>query len=430
MRDRLTTLAGALLALAVVYGLFFASDEPLPTVTRPLTTEKGANGYYALHQWLVGEHVNTYSLRARFSSLAGNSGIAEETGNILVTTLPYFRPVRESESGFLFDWVASGNTLLVLAALNDTPDWSLTATAPLLDDLRTITGTNFVALLEDEAAPDPAAEDGEEEFRLPISMFEDTGTEQDFDIVPRTGHPLMTGISAMKAESDFASSVWRAEVDQFELVFELASIEKTDTATIWQKQFGNGQIITVGSGTLLTNRVIAMADNRRFVANLVRQNLDNGATVIFDDLHQGLSSIYDPDAFFSDSRLHHTIYFILAFWLLYIVGSSNRLLDPQTGATPLRQTDFVEATAGFISRRMSASAVGLWMYRLWFNDLRRHMHLKQNGEPLWRELGALKSFDKRLLGKLESQYQRLSNEQDLTLIEVHNTIREARKAIG
>lgn len=429
MRDRLTTLAGALIALIVVYGLFFGSEEP-PTVTRPLTIEKGANGYFALHQWLVGEYVNTYSLRGRFSSLAGNSGIPDETGNILVTTLPYSRPIREVESESLLSWITRGNTLLVLAAINDTPDWAFSAATPFLVDLETITGIDFVPLLEDAPGPDPASEDGEEAGRIPISIFEDTGIEQEFEILPRTGHPLMEGISAMKAESDYSSSVWRAEVDQFELVLELATMQDTDTAAIWQRKFGNGQIITVGSGSLLTNRMIAKGDNRRFVANLVRQNLENGATVVFDDLHQGLSNIYDPDAFFSDSRLHNTIYFIVAFWLLYIVGSSNRLLDPRAVAKPLRQTDFVEATAGFINRRMSRSAVGLWMYRSWFDDLRRHMNLKPNGEPVWQELDALKTLDKRLLGKLERQYRRLTNEQDVTLIEIHNTIQEARKAIG
>ena len=430
MRDRLTTLAGALLSLVVIYGLFFGSDEQVLPITRPLTIEKGENGYFAMHQWLIGEHVNTYSLRGRFSSLAGNPGIPDETGNILITTLPYSRPMRESESEDLSSWIESGNTLLVLAALNDTPDWSFSAATPFLADLETITGLSFVSEFEESTEPDQVSEDGEDSVRTPVSIFENTGVEQEFEIVPRTGHPLMKGISVMKAESDFRSSVWRAEADQFELVLELATMQQTDTPAIWQRKFGNGQIITVGSGTLLTNRMIASADNRKFVANLVRQNLENGSTVVFDDLHQGLSNIYDPDAFFSDSRLHYTVYFVVAFWLLYVVGSSNRLLDPQSNAKPPRQTDFVEATAGFINRRMSKSAVGLWMYRSWFNDLRRHMHLKLNGEPVWQELAALTTLDKRLLGKLDRQYERLVNEQDVNLIELHNTIHEARKAIG
>lgn len=430
MRDRLITFAGALLALVVVYGLFFGNVESPSTVTRPITIERGDNGYFAFQQWLVAEGVSTYSLRGRFSNLAENSEIPNETGNILVTTLPYLRPMREHESASLLNWISDGNTLLVLAAINDTPDWSITTTTPFLDDLQTITGIYFVALPDEGAESEPGADNGDESIPTTISLFEDTGIGQEYEIVPGAGHPLLRGIRSMKAKSDFSSSVWGAEADQDELILEVAAMQKTDSAAIWQGKFGEGQIITVGSGTLLTNRMIASADNRIFVANLVRHNLGYGATVVFDDLHQGLSNIYDPDAFFSDSRLHYTVYFIIGLWLLYIVGSSTRLVDPPEMALPVRQTDFVEATAGFIKRRMSNTAVGMWVFQSWFNDLRRHMHLAVNGEPVWQELGALKTLDKRLLVKLEHLYQRLIEERSVSLIELHNTIQEARKAIG
>ena len=101
MRDRLTTFIGALLALIVVYGLFFGKAEPISPITRPLTIERGGNGYFAFQQWLASEGVSTYSLRGRFSSLGGSSGVASAAGNILVTTLPYVRPLRESEADLL-----------------------------------------------------------------------------------------------------------------------------------------------------------------------------------------------------------------------------------------------------------------------------------------------------------------------------------------
>ncbi|HNP35225.1 MAG TPA: DUF4350 domain-containing protein [Woeseiaceae bacterium] len=430
MRDRLVTFVGALLALFVVYGLFSGTTAPQQTVTRPTSIEQGDNGYFAVQQWLVGAGVSTYSLRGRFSNLANNAEIPSETGNILVTTLPYSRPMREIESESLLDWIAAGNTVLVLAAINETPDWSLTATPAFFDDLQTITGIRFVALPVESGDPDPASDGAGESIRTTLSQFEDTGTGQEYEIVPRTGHPLMRNIRSMQARSDFRSSVWGTDVDHYELILELATMPETGTAVVWQGQFENGQVITVGSGTLLTNSMIASADNRIFVANLIQQNLGDGATVIFDDLHQGLSNIYDPEAFFSDRRLHYTIYFIVGLWLLYVVGSSNRLLDPQDMSMQVRQTDFVEATAGFIKRRMSDAAVGMWMYQLWFNDLRRQMHLAINGEPVWQELGTLKTLDKRLLAKLERQYRHLTEEKKISLIELHNTIHAARKAIG
>ena len=51
MKDRLVTLLGALLALAVVYALFFQRGREPPS-TRPLSIEVGRNGYRALWNWL------------------------------------------------------------------------------------------------------------------------------------------------------------------------------------------------------------------------------------------------------------------------------------------------------------------------------------------------------------------------------------------
>lgn len=430
MRERLTTLAGALLALAVVYGLFFAGETEPPPVTRPTTVEKGDNGYFALHEWLAAGNVKTYSLRERFTSLYEDPAIANASGNILATTLPYLRPFRDIESETLLDWVVDGNTLLILAAINDTPDWALATNTPFLDNLKTISGMGFESIDEEPGTSEQRAGQDPEQPSNRILIFEDSGVSQEFDIEPHPEHPLMNGVSRLAAASDFVSAVWQAEVDQFEMVLELASMQMTKTPALWQRKYGDGQIIVVGSGTMLTNRMIASADNRKFVANLVRNHLADGATFIFDDLHQGLSVIYDPDAFYSDSRLHYTIYFILGFWLLYIVGSSNRLLDPQAKKKSLRQAEFIEATGAFINRHMSRSGVGMWIYRSWFNDLRRHLGLELNGQPVWHELSTLTALDKRLLGKLQQQYEQLTARRKVNLIELHNTIHAARKAIG
>ena len=430
MRDRMTTLAGAILALLVVYALFFGSPAPERPVTRPTTAERGGNGYYALYHWLAGEQVPTMSLRDRFTTLGATGRLPGDTGNILVTTLPYATPIRDAELGAVLDWVESGNTLLALAALNDTPDWSRMAGSNLIDDLEALSDLRFTSVGDQPGAQDPDDATISPDAGEALILFDDAGGEQEYAIVPTAGHPLMQGVSDIRAVSDFASAAWTPEPIDYELLLEVAVLQSTRTAAIWQKKIGDGQILLAASGSFLTNRALARGDNRRFVANLVRIHLGDGGTVIFDDLHQGLSTIYDPEAFFADERLHNTLYVLIALWFLYVIGSSNRLVSPRPGAAPIRQSDFVEAVGGFVCRHTSRATVGLQIYRAWFNELRRQMGLPTNGEPVWNEIEHLATVDKRLAGELRRQYRLLESNRNVDLVTVHNTIYEAKRAFG
>ena len=427
MRERLVTLAGALIGLMVIYGLFMSEPEEGPAVSRPASHERGANGYGALNEWLVMGGVRTDSLRERFSTLADDARYPAATGNLLITTLPYYMPMREAESVELLGWVDSGNTLLVLAAVNDTPEWIDLAPSPWVDDLQTVSGLSITPI--DEAA-DASSGDQENDTSSPLVLFDEPGTGHEYDILPVARHPLMDGVETMRAVSDSATWVWTAEVERYELLLGIATMEETATDMIWQRRFGDGHILVVGSGTMFTNRMIAEADNRVFVANIVDRMLADDGTVIFDDLHQGVSVLYDPEAFYADSRLHQTVYFVIGFWLLYIVGSSNRLYQPSSKSKVPRQSDFLDATGGFISRHLTPANAGLLMYRLWFNDVRRHMGLATNGEPVWRELDAPTLIDRRLLAKLQRMYSMLTNGRRVNLVDLHNSIRKARKAVG
>ncbi|HUL81986.1 MAG TPA: DUF4350 domain-containing protein, partial [Gammaproteobacteria bacterium] len=87
MKDRLVTLLGALLALAVVYALFFQRPGA-PPVTKPLSIEAGRNGYLALRNWLEAEHVKVVSLRDRYPKLLTDTTLAD-SGNVLIVTMPF-----------------------------------------------------------------------------------------------------------------------------------------------------------------------------------------------------------------------------------------------------------------------------------------------------------------------------------------------------
>ena len=56
----------------------------------------------------------------------------------MFTTLPHALPVRPQEATQLDAWVARGNTVVVMAALDDTPLWAL-ADTKLVDSLGRLT---------------------------------------------------------------------------------------------------------------------------------------------------------------------------------------------------------------------------------------------------------------------------------------------------
>ncbi len=110
-------------------------------VPRPTTEERGANGYQAAMQWLDHEHIRTISLRERYDRLPKKNLAA--TGNLLIVTLPATAVFKTEEFRPLDHWVREGNTLVVLAALSDTPDWAFSFGGMTPGDLNLLTGLEF-----------------------------------------------------------------------------------------------------------------------------------------------------------------------------------------------------------------------------------------------------------------------------------------------
>src|SRR5471032_188843 len=126
MKDRLATLAASLGALALFLVLFVHGEgivDPRRNVPRPTTEEARGTGYRAALSWLQASGLRTLSLRERFDALFARHVLAR-SGNVLVVTMPGIETFRIGEMHKLADWIRDGNTLLVLAALADNPDWA------------------------------------------------------------------------------------------------------------------------------------------------------------------------------------------------------------------------------------------------------------------------------------------------------------------
>lgn len=423
MNDRLVTAVGAIAALAIIYALFFGASTEVP-VTRPLSNEAGRNGYLALSSWLESGDVPVVSWRERFDGLLAADTDLAPTGNVMLTTLPTQYALRESEQQQLIGWIRRGNTLLIMAALNDSPDWLAAIPAGGNDFLELI-----YALTGRTPRPLPILD--EASGRRFLNNRADAGDAVVFGSTP---HPLMADVDRLEGLSDTESSKWY--LDATETLYSerpylsLARDLAADSEAAWQIPLEAGQVLLFASGSLLANHLIAGSDARKFIGNLLAFHLGPGGAFIFDDMHQGLSSLYDPAAFFADSRLHRTIAFLLAAWLVYLLAASNRIAPVRPERSEPRQADLLDGIGGFMARRLDTRETGLMLFADWFREVREHRGLAADPAPPWQALAATPTLGRPLLARLRDDYERLAAGQRIDLVHLHNRIRQARKAIG
>ena len=425
MRDRLTTAAGALVALAIFAALLLVDRQTPPT--RPISDEAGLNGYRALHDWLLASGVPVASHRERLAGAATTDAARDDgpattplaatyTGgdHLFLTTMPHHTRMRSDEVGALKHWVAEGNTLLVLAALNDTPEWAeRLSTAPfLIDDLESLTDLKFTAVVDGDGDAVTAGTRGR---TMPIKL----GAVD--------AHPLAAGIDGLEGETDAPASLWQVESATSGPRLRLAVFRGQDLAqdvdAAWQIRHGRGTIFVVSLGSLLTNRVVGRAGNAALFANLLYYHLGPGKTVIFDDLHQGLSAVYDPQAFFADRRLHVSILFVLVLWLVYMAGTWNRLAPVREAAVQPGQQDFVHAAGGFLARKLDPVDAGRLLFASWFANFDGRQAAFD--KPPWPKLDGNPAMDKELLGQLKASHARLEAGRRENLTRLRNRIRRA-----
>jgi len=340
IKERVLVLALAAGALGLFYILFFPkpradSDE----IVRPLSSESRPEGYLAVWRWLGEQHIHAVSLRYRYDRLP--SLLSMPTGNLLLVTLPQWAPARAVELEKLEGWVERGNTLLIMAAIHDTPPWSLAADPLLKEKVERLTGLHL-------------------EIRPPGKADLKALLADRLDVVPRGEHPLLAGVRHITAVSKLPvpagdslanrSVVRNARLNgpDDSIPLELATRADSGEPALWLVRRGAGQIVLSSVSSPFSNGAVAVTDNARFLANIIAWCCGPGATVVFDDAHQGATAYYDGRAFFADPRLHHTIGWILLLWLALVLGALP-LRAAQRSWQPLDEGAYVEASARYFA---------------------------------------------------------------------------------
>jgi hypothetical protein len=360
IKERVLVLALAAGALGLFYVLFFpkpsnAADE----IVRPLSSESRPEGYLAAWRWLEEQHIRVVSLRYRYDRLP--SLLGKPTGNLLLLTLPQWVPARAAELEKLEGWVERGNTLLVMAAIDDTPPWSLDADPLLEEKIEHLAGmhletppagkTNLQSLLADR-----------------------------LDIVPRGGHPLLAGVRHITAAAKLPVRNGRLTGPDGSIPLQLATRADSGEPTLWLMRRGAGQIVLSSVSSPFSNGAVALSDNARVLANIIAWCCGPGATVIFDDAHQGATAYYDGRAFFADARLHHTLWWIVFLWLALVLGALP-LRAVQRSWQPLDEGAYVEVSARYFANVVPPSEAA---QRLIESFLRRlGAEAPDREPPLW-----------------------------------------------
>jgi hypothetical protein len=377
-----------------------------------------------MQRWLDAEKVPVISFRERYGGL-DDATPGTPTGNLLITTTPHVYPLRSTEVLPLRKWIEAGNTLLVVAGLSDTPEWSMGEGQDLLFSAHMLqmTGLTFMQIEPKTDKPEKEAPQQSTTQRT-VQALTRLGEPLRLESAPNGEHPLLDGVQSILAISEFPSSSWQAASDRA-VVLELASDHLRGVPALWLLPFGRGQVIVSAYGSVFTNKVIGEKDNARLLANIARWSLGAKGHVLIDDAHQGLVAFYDPDKFFGDSRLHRTLWWLFALWLVFVLGP-RRLRGTYRAWNPLDVTSFVRATGGFMARVLRPAAAGQRLFANFFNEIRGRLGLALDGAPLWEWLGGQATIPPADLERLQELHRRAAGQRRIDLVELHNLIARIR----
>jgi hypothetical protein len=412
MKERLVTLGLAACALALFWILLFPKPKGAPAAPRPLTTDSGGEGYFAAARWLTASGTPVLELRKRFGQLSEKTISAQPTGNLLITTLPYGVALNPEEYAALNAWIGRGNTLLVLAALDDTPLWSALSTN-FLPELQKIVAINFTAVKVAGASTIAKARAG-----LVFALTPGGGA---IDLHPSGRLGLLDGIRQLATLSALPSQQWQAKAVDAAPVLELARRVDSTDPVLWVKASGNGAIIVSAYSSLFTNTVIGKADNSRLLSNIVAWSLQPGGRVIFDDAHQGAMDEYDAAKFMTDPRLHHSLLWLLVLWLAWVVASQPlRASSPNVAS--LDEGAMLRVTASFFAGVLRPVTSAQWLLDEFFDRLRRRHGLANSGGPPWEWLAAHAGVSGGQLDELRELYARTQAGRRISLIRLQQIL--------
>jgi hypothetical protein len=412
VKERLVTLGLAAAALALFWMLLFPKPASGPAAPRPLTTGSDGEGYLGAARWLAATGVPARDFHGRFGQLADRSISARGTGNLLITTLPFAVVLHPEEFAALDKWVADGNTVLVMAALDDTPLWSAVSDN-FVPDLQKLTAIKFTAKQQPDKNPVARARQGLRAVLTPAG--------REIELRPAGRISLLRGVDHLATLSPLPSTQWQAQAQDPAPVLELARRVDSADPVLWLKASGKGVVIVSAYASLFSNGVIGKADNAHLLSNIIAWSLQPGGRVIIDDGHQGALDEYDAAKFYSDPRLHRTLLWIVALWLAWVLAAQPLRAAAPNGSA-LDEGAMLRVTAGFFAGVLRPVAAAQWLLDEFFDRLRRRHGLLHGHAPPWDWLASHAGVASAALEELRELYGRTQAGRRVSLVRLQQII--------
>ena len=409
MKDRLITAALAAGALLLFYALLVPKPQHrVPASGAPVSDSARPAGYLSIWRWLGAAHVPRLSLRERYTALARLA--PRPRGNVLLLTLPQRVPMQAEELAYLRRWVMRGNTLLVAAALDDTPTWTLSTYDPLeLKNLRRLSGLQFT--------PAPRSTTLHAAVHTPGSRSE--------TLQVRSAQPLMRGIGTLHPVDSLIERPWVAHATGHRIPLVLATLARDGAPAVWLERLGGGQIIVSAVASPFANAGLVRRGNARFLANVLAWSRSPRGAVIFDDAHQGLTAFYDAKAFFADPRLHDTLLWLLALWLVFVFGTQP-LRATRSRWQAIDETAYIEGSARYLAAVVQPEDIAPRLIAGFAAEIQARV---PNEDP-WRWLRSSSGAARRDWHALEQLRERTTAGKRINLLRLQSILARLRRQLS
>ena len=427
MNDRAVTLVGGLVSVVLIIGLLLPQGGPdLEDLSLPTSRDRGPLGLYGLKTWLESNGVAGKPLRRRYQSLLLDPDLADR-GNLIIINQPVVTSPNRAELEALTDWLSEGNYALILTARQDLPDWVKTRVSHDLPVLAALE-LEFNTLESDDPEHETPSAENKNRLGKNFSTARAVLTGEDrltSTLVPALTHPLLKGIDTISSYRSIIfdqPSITLKGTTGSRAVLPLLARNEAEGHAFWEFRHGNGGGWISSQPDLFGNITLGQADNARLFNNILNRALAEDGTVIFDDMHLGLSDLYDANNFFNDPRLHNTLWFIGLFWLVYLIGYSNRMAPVKQPGTPHGSAEFVEAMAGYFARRIKPLNISRSLLEQFQSEVRNFYRRPHSGLPVTRLLRNCSPVPEKDIRSLDTLAQKTARGEAVNLVQLTRTI--------
>ena len=386
----------------VIFVFFLSSvdNSKLFLTSAPTSDNKGLHGLARLYKLITNAGGKTMIIHSDYRMLRTEQETNNSTDNILFLSLPAAIPANQQELDTLVSWVAKGNHIVAMLALDDAPHWSNKQNRFTIDA--------FLAAFDLQLT------------RLDTGVATEEASNKQPYLITQLLHPVTNRIKRVKTGVTSQDHVWQLSgISTPHSSLILLREEASLSPVAWLSLFGKGKVYIFTHSDLFANANIETPDNMQLAKNIIDYSLGKTANIYFDDVHH-IASVSTNSI---QPSLHLQLLLLaglLVYMLLYHI-LNRRLKQGSINNSSLNL--FVRHNGLQLSRSLGRTEAAIRYATIFFNRARNRLDLPANSQPLWDELKQQK-LNKRLLRKSQKTYQ---NALSLKRINLNKFIRRLEK---